>query len=490
MKIAKSKRNTVSAASAVIIILMSFLCASCSSTLSFKGLGNPVGAVNTNSSRTAVYDRSLGGEEIDWDKGFVVASGRSAVSSTGNASQDIIVAEKAARTLAYERLAEIISGINIDSQRTISMEMLTDSILSGRVSAFIKGARVVSSDYKTYPDGSGYVEVVLTVNMNGEGGLTDIASDAMQRPLPGLPPEIYIPSESTVTTPAETSRGHSDTYVDIQRTSPGGTGGETVAELIGTTGLIVDASGLGAKTKDSNFYRVHVCAFVKSTVSNNGYSYGITQSDNVEIHYDGEDCAFAGKSLSEGLLAVGITTAPYGGNVRVFFQCGEIERGTDAVTGLEVLSTFFSIRAERTGIRGDICNVSQTRIAGVGKTASSAMENMVWNGDLQIRAALLRYCTAVPVELTRLRIASPESTDQPELFLNRIKSIRWTRKTEVRSVDDYTFVVDVYSSLPSPVFSRRLSLISGVNVLREDHNMIDMYYSASQVSSSRSERWR
>ncbi|HOO49656.1 MAG TPA: hypothetical protein PLK94_00045 [Alphaproteobacteria bacterium] len=247
MKIIKSKRNTASAISTATIILMSLFCASCSSTLSFRGLGNSVDAANTNSSRTAVYDRSLGGEEIDWNNGIVVASGRSAVSNTGNASQDIIVAEKAARTLAYERLAEIISGINIDSQRTITMEMLTDSILSGRVSAFIKGARVISSDYKTYPDGSGYVEVVLSVNMNGEGGLRDIASDAVKRPLPGLPQEIYIPSESAITTPTETPREHSDTYVDIQRTSPNETNGEAVAELIGTTGLIVDASGFGVK---------------------------------------------------------------------------------------------------------------------------------------------------------------------------------------------------------------------------------------------------
>ncbi|HOO49655.1 MAG TPA: flagellar assembly protein T N-terminal domain-containing protein [Alphaproteobacteria bacterium] len=252
----------------------------------------------------------------------------------------------------------------------------------------------------------------------------------------------------------------------------------------------VSAYEVASETRDSNFYRVQICTSVKPTVPNSSYSYGITQSDNVEIHYEGEDCVFAGKSLSDGLLTVGISSVPYGGNVKVFFQCGEIEKGIDAVTGFEVISTFFSIRAERTVIRGDICNISQTRIAGVGKTASSAMENMAWNGDLQIKATLLRYCTAVPVELSRLRITSPETAAQPEIFLNRIKSIRWTRKTEVRSIDDYTMVVDIYSSLPSPVFSRRLSLVSGVNILREDNNIIDMYYSASQVSSSLNERWR
>lgn len=246
----KSKKCVTAGIIVIFSVLLMFACASCSTILTYPGTGATAGGAGNAkpvTSRNLLGDRSLGDESVDWEEGYITAAGRSPVKNTGSQSYDLITAEKAARTLAYERLAEIISGINIDSYRNVSMEMLADSVLNGRVNAFIRGARIVGSDYKTYPDGSGYVEVRLKVSMNGADGLRDITAETTQRMPPGPLPEIFIPSGNGTLPPPVTDGTNPGTSVDIRRNNPGDTDGETVAELIGTTGLIVDASGLGAK---------------------------------------------------------------------------------------------------------------------------------------------------------------------------------------------------------------------------------------------------
>jgi len=91
------------------------------------------------------------------------------------------------------------------------------------------------------------VEVRLKVNMNGAEGLRDITAEIASRMPPGPLPEIFVPSDNGMIPPPQPARNAPGTSVTIQKVAPDNSDGETVAELIGITGLIVDASGLGAK---------------------------------------------------------------------------------------------------------------------------------------------------------------------------------------------------------------------------------------------------
>ena len=167
---------------------------------------------------------------------------------------------------------------------------------------------------------------------------------------------------------------------------------------------------------------------------------------------------------------------PAGGDIRMVFSCDEPQKLDEKPSGLTAVSTVFSISAERVGARGKICEISNTRIIGLGKTEETAILDMAWNGDLEMRAALLRYCMVMPIELIRLRIIFPAGVVSPQGIIERIKSIRWTKKTTLVSSDNHAALIDIYSGLPAPVFAKRLSIMENVRLVRENGNMIEIFY--------------
>ena len=131
---------------------------------------------------------------------------------------------RAAIVDGYRNIAENIKGVNIDSTTTVEQAMVTSDMVTTKVQAFIRGARIVSERAI-----NGGYEVTMTVDMYGTNSL---AAAVMPKPTIKEPfPEAG--SYKAVTGPAAadpSGRAAFNTTVD------------------GTyTGLIVDCRGYGLK---------------------------------------------------------------------------------------------------------------------------------------------------------------------------------------------------------------------------------------------------
>ena len=85
-----------------------------------------------------------------------------------NQAHAVIMALKTARHRAYEKLAETIAGIDIDSNSRYDRELMIDANLKTAVKAKIRGARVIIEDHKILADGSIWATVALGTRLVGD----------------------------------------------------------------------------------------------------------------------------------------------------------------------------------------------------------------------------------------------------------------------------------------------------------------------------------
>ena len=99
-------------------------------------------------------------------------------------------ARRAAVADAYRQLAEVVSGVNVDSETTVEQMMLTSDVVKTRVSAVIRGARIVSEGELA---GGGY-SVTMQLSLFGENGLAEtvIERPPVVEPFP-MPSPTYQP---------------------------------------------------------------------------------------------------------------------------------------------------------------------------------------------------------------------------------------------------------------------------------------------------------
>jgi hypothetical protein len=163
-----------------------------------------------------------GQSEVDWKQGFIeiTAWGSADTRETVNRAQAKTIALKTARHLAYEKAAERVFGLSLNSESIYGNEMLVNSHLMTSTSGVIRNAAVVHENVTIGSDGAPWAEVSIRVPLSGEHGLSgpvarwaigpEVSGDAFEPPA-----EAVAPAEASVTTPY--------------------------------TGLIVDASGLSAR---------------------------------------------------------------------------------------------------------------------------------------------------------------------------------------------------------------------------------------------------
>lgn len=116
--------------------------------------------------------QSIGDGKIDWSKGSITVTGSGAAPNKADmsAGQKRLLAQRAATADAYRQLAELINGVNVDSE-TIVKDFVTESdIIRTRVSALIKGA--VPGKPKYMSDGT--VEVEVTLGLYGQKSLSAV----------------------------------------------------------------------------------------------------------------------------------------------------------------------------------------------------------------------------------------------------------------------------------------------------------------------------
>ena len=177
-------------------------------------------------------------DNLDWQDSTITVVGMGAPPARAwNQSQARMLARRAAVVDGYRQLAEIVKGVNVDSETTVENFMVTSDVTRTRVNALIRGAQVISE--RQTPDG-GY-EVTMRIAMFGLGD--SLAAAVMPRhetmetfpdPVPSVAPSM----------PAYDSSASVSVRIDVTAGNPPAPAASSNA-IGGYTGLIVDCRGLG-----------------------------------------------------------------------------------------------------------------------------------------------------------------------------------------------------------------------------------------------------
>lgn len=190
------------------------------------------------------HDEADTGPAIDWDRRVVeVTAGASADPRHAvNAAHLYSMAARAARALAYERLAEAVQGVTLDASATYRDELLRDSRLRTETKALIRGAEVVGEEMMQAADGSPWVEVTLALALDGGDGLMGVAADWTERTR-GAGTAVVVAKAAEVRNVS--AAGHTGLIVDL-----GGFGARPAMMPRIRTASGVELYGPGKATRD------------------------------------------------------------------------------------------------------------------------------------------------------------------------------------------------------------------------------------------------
>lgn len=103
-------------------------------------------------------------EGVDWTNKVITVAGEGIVPPKAvNYAQAKRLAATAARADAYRKLGEMINGVRVEAQTTVEEMLTTSDVIKMRVSATIKGAKIVSEGFLT----DGAYRVVMQVPLFG-----------------------------------------------------------------------------------------------------------------------------------------------------------------------------------------------------------------------------------------------------------------------------------------------------------------------------------
>ena len=136
---------------------------------------------------------------VNWENSVIEVTGMGVAPPNAiNPLQGQMLARRAAIADAYRMIAELVKGVNVDSETTVEMMMTTSDVIRTRVQATIKGAVIVSE--QAINGGQGY-QVTMRVPLFGVSG--SLASAVIEppkvvEPLPAPVPDVIpsVPAES------------------------------------------------------------------------------------------------------------------------------------------------------------------------------------------------------------------------------------------------------------------------------------------------------
>gem|GEM_PF-2927031 len=111
---------------------------------------------------------------VNWADGYIEVVGEASCDPdlAVNKSHCYSMAVKAARALAYEKLAESIHGVRINSRNTFQDEVIQNTSLKTAVKGLVQGARIIEESSTTMADGSLLVRVRLGLLLQSPKGLS------------------------------------------------------------------------------------------------------------------------------------------------------------------------------------------------------------------------------------------------------------------------------------------------------------------------------
>ena len=195
------------------------------------------------------------GTGMDWsgDSKITVQGTGVAPTYAVNAVQARMLDRRAAVVDAYRQLAEMVKGVNVDSETTVENMMVTSDVTKTKVTALIQGARIVSEQAV---DGGGYT---VTMEMSVFGASNSLATAVLPTntvPTSFPAPDASVPAStpSSVQVNVQVTPGTTQTPATTipSVTTPSHQGSSAAAApagqaIGGYTGLIVDCRGLGLK---------------------------------------------------------------------------------------------------------------------------------------------------------------------------------------------------------------------------------------------------
>lgn len=186
---------------------------------------------------------------VDWEASKIQVEGAGVAPATARtAAQAKLMARRAAIVDAYRQIAEEISGVQVDGETTIRDLELSSDVVKTKVSAFVRGARIVGERAE---DGAYYVTMEAPIygidNSLAKAVLEKPAvKESFPEPVASVQPstpsvDVHVTIGGTPSTPSTTLPGTSATNGSSAAAAPAGTA------IGGYTGLIVDCRGLGLK---------------------------------------------------------------------------------------------------------------------------------------------------------------------------------------------------------------------------------------------------
>lgn len=174
--------------------------------------------------------------KVDWAANYITVTGYGAAPATSTSTgQAMAMARRAAVVDGYRQMAEIINGVQVDSETTVKDLSVQSDIIKTKVSGIIRNARVV--DEKQV--GNGF-EVTMTVPIFGVTGSGSVAETVL--PKPEVKEPIPMPSTNVAnTTPAGTQT------IGSSAADPRGAADFKIQQEGVYTGVIIDCRGLGLK---------------------------------------------------------------------------------------------------------------------------------------------------------------------------------------------------------------------------------------------------
>lgn len=185
-------------------------------SMSLTSIAPAIASADDVSVQVNVQQNSKG--SVNWEKGAsadIEAWGVGLPPANMPAARGRALARRAAVVDAYRQLAEIAQGVQVDSETTVRDLAVESDVISTKISALVKGARIVEE--KAEEDGSYTVKMSIPLY-----GVSSVAAATI--------PEVHkdvLPQEAPKI---------SEDYTPAP---------EVKAEAASYTGVIVDAAGLG-----------------------------------------------------------------------------------------------------------------------------------------------------------------------------------------------------------------------------------------------------
>ena len=198
---------------------------------------------------------------LDWEKGYidVKAFGAPNEKLTQSTAHAYSMSIGTARRLAFEKLAEQVGKVRVDSDTTLENYLLKEAILRTQVHEVIEGAFESQEPVtSTFADGSWGVDVFMRLPLYGEKGIMPVVNDVIKKEDASNPRTRYNASPEVI----KRVQGQFGSPSDDQSAVKGP-----------FTGLIVDAGKTGLQPSMS-----------PKIVTSDGreiYGYGIAKSSVV-----------------------------------------------------------------------------------------------------------------------------------------------------------------------------------------------------------------